>query len=992
MAIATGPIEPILLKKEFTDRVDSRHDFWKRFDTMKQTGSTIITYYGASGVGKTSLLKELEKNIKDYTRKDIAFIHLDFKDKPSTLNILQQMRRELEGYGCNFPLFSTGEFYHFLKTGQKTEIDIAKIESAMDKNKWLSQVKKHWNKPIVIIDFFVPGASAVATGISIIGKALIDYWEEKNISDDKHKKIKERLDAARSDETNPYGVYELLPELFAQDVNDWLTSSKSEKNYLVIFLDTYEALTNEESATAGQLNAEAWLRSETGNPTGIMFLLENTLWVISGRNKLRWDGRLADELEQHKLEPLAQYDANKFLETAEVATQESRDYIYNLTKGLPFFLDICVDVYAQYKRDHNGAEPDNSIFGKKREDVVKRLLQYMDDGTCDMIKFLCGLGKWTDKIAFEIGTKTFNFSQTTYDRVKKFSFIQHKDFAIEDMRVENFSDTVFYFDRNIQSILLPSCAENVIEKTFTVADEYFSKVLKELKVGGKYLFNLEYWAKLTAQFAKSPDDLHKHYKENFELKLEQLIKKNCWFDIAENILKIFVDQFDDDAGKFKDFQNSIAFAYFERDFGDLKKLQGFYQDSLKYHNSAYEKFSRFLDEKHEDTVDAMNSLVTDFQFLGRYSEALTLGEKVLELTKNIFDAEHIKTIIAMNNLASTLSYNGRYADALELSEQALELCKKNLGDEHIETINAMNTLAIMLNNVGRYDESLKLQKKVLSLREKLFPFEYFKIIDAMNNLALTLSYSGHYEKAQELQEKVLKWRTENLGDKHSLTVNAINNLSLTLSYAGNYDKARELQEKVRDWRKENLGAEHPYTIAIMNNLATTLGNLGRYEDALKLQNEVLQLRKKILGDEHPKTIDAMNHKANTFINLGRYEEALKLQDEVLKLRINKLGTKHPKTIDARKNLADTYNSLNRHEDALPFQQQIEQFLKKNLGAEHPKTIDAMKNLALTLYNLGRYDEAKSFIQQAKNLIAKVDTADAELVAKVEDSYKTIFNS
>ncbi|MBQ7197638.1 MAG: tetratricopeptide repeat protein [Selenomonadaceae bacterium] len=772
MAIKIGRKQVVSAKKEFTDRDEPRKDFWKRFYTMKSDGSTIITYYGTGGVGKTSLMKKLQENIEGFSEgQDIAFVRVDFKDKLTTLELLQTiMRPQLEEYGCNFPLFSTGEFSYFLKTGQKSKHDAKEIESTIDKNKWLSQVKKNWAKPAAIIDFFLPGVNAVATGISIIGNALIKYWEDEKILDDEHREIKARLDELQSDKTNPYEVYELLPELFAQDVKDWLKSDKTEKNYLVVFLDTYEALTNEESALARQLNAESWLRSETGNPTGIIFLLENTLWVISGRNKLHWDGLLADELEQHKLEPLAQHDADRFLQTAGVVNQELRDYIYNLTQGLPFFLELCVELYVTHKRDHNGADPDKSDFGKKREDVVERFFQYMDDGTRDMIKFLCGLGTWTDKLAFEIGTKTFNFSQTTYERIKELSFIiREDDFQINDMRVENFSTTIFSLDRTVQKILFPSCAKIVIEKTFTVADEYFSKVLDESEVDGEYLFNLKYWAKLTARLATSPDDLRKHYEKNFSVELTLLNTIVSWFDIVENILKIFVEEFIDKESRFKDFQDSVAFAYFEREFGDLKNSQGLYQDAYNYHNDAYEKFFRLLGEEHEDTLNAMKTLATDLNNLGRYDEALTWNEKVFALTKNKFGEDDDKTITAMGSLADTLNNLGRYDEALKIQEQIVSWCEKNFDKNDENSLNkdayllAMNALAGTLGNLGRYDEASELQEKIIELIEDEDSLDS-TIIAVINDRAVTLSDFGRYEEALELKEEVLDWNKKIISD------------------------------------------------------------------------------------------------------------------------------------------------------------------------------------------------------------------------------------
>ena len=193
------------------------------------------------------------------------------------------------------------------------------------------------------------------------------------------------------------------------------TGKKNDKNYLVVFLDTYEALVNEAVAAPIQRDRDAWLRSETGDPTGIIFLIPNTLWVIAGRNKLRWGGEIAAELDQHLITALSHDDSNYFLEKAGIATEQLRDDIYHLTKGLPIFLDVCIDVYAQYKQ-RNVVEPDISIFGNKREEIVDRLVKYMDDGTQDMIKFLCGLGEWTDKIAFELGIKIFNLITQEFPR------------------------------------------------------------------------------------------------------------------------------------------------------------------------------------------------------------------------------------------------------------------------------------------------------------------------------------------------------------------------------------------------------------------------------------------------------------------------------------------------------------------------------------------------------------------------------------------------
>lgn len=343
---------------------------------------------------------------------------------------------------------------------------------------------------------------------------------------------------------------------------------------------------------------------------------------------MRWEGDLAAELDQHLITALSQADSNYFLTKAGIVTQNLRDEIYHLTKGLPIFLDVCVDVYTEYKQ-RNVVEPDISIFGKRREEIIERLLKYMDDGTQDMIKFLCGLGRWTDKLAFELGTKIFNFSQTTYKKIKNFSFIQSEDFIIDDMRVENFSTPLFSFDRSIQSILFPTCDKMIIDKTKAIADKYFSELLDDdtFELEGEFLFCLDYWARLTVRLAETPEELRERYEENFEVHVTGFGEILAWYDIAENILKIFMDEFTEDTGKFNDSQESVAFAYLEGELGSLKQEQGLYQKAFDYHQNSYERFLRLLGEKHPDTCQAMNVLANTLGDLVRYDEALTLQEK-----------------------------------------------------------------------------------------------------------------------------------------------------------------------------------------------------------------------------------------------------------------------------------------------------------------------------------------------------------------------------
>ncbi|MBR1646707.1 MAG: tetratricopeptide repeat-containing protein, partial [Selenomonadaceae bacterium] len=516
-------------------------------------------------------------------------------------------------------------------------------------------------------------------------------------------------------------------------MTDWMNATG---NKLVVILDNYESLTGATTlATTEQLKRDLWLRGDEG----LIFMMPDTLWTIAGRNKLRWDGELADELEQHLITALSPDDSNWFLEKAGVVDENLRDGLVKLTGGYPIFLDLCVDVYTEYKRQHDNAEPTIDEFGSKREEVVGRIFRYLDaagdDAAKDMLEFLCVLNVWTDEFAVDIGgTALHNFSRNTYKRVKNFSFIQS-----ERVENENLDLTIFRFDKTIQNLLISTCDEKLIADVTSAVDEHFNNFFTGKKTfDAKEIFYLKLWANFIVRFDDDADKISEHYKATLNYYVDALTDYAV-FDAAEEILQLFMNKIES-----LDATDTAAYAYFEQKLSWLKRAQGNYDESRKLANSAYEKYCRLLGDEHPDTLSAMNNLAFSLSKLGRYDETLTLQEQVSSLRKKILGDEHPDTLSAMNNLAVSLSNLGRYDEALTLREQVLELRKKILGDEHPDTLFAMKILSGSLSNLGRYDEAFALREQVLALYKKTLGDEHPYTLSAMKILSGSLSDLGRY--------------------------------------------------------------------------------------------------------------------------------------------------------------------------------------------------------------------------------------------------------
>ena len=847
-------------RREFIGRNEELKFFWNNYKKVSEKNIIkVLSYYGTGGVGKTRLLNKLMQELDRRNRLlqnkiSCNYIYYDFDNNFDMRAILQTLKTQLSAYGCEFPLFDTGDFLYALKIG-KSDINPPKAKSLIDKSQYLCKIKPHFDKIGGGLDaiFSGVGLRALPEVINFIDRYLAEYLENNKILDDVHKEIKSQL-FNRRQAPNPNELYEYLPVLFAQDVRDWIEATGSN---LVVFLDSYEVLVNEVNA---QRKRDLWLRNASGGIDGIIFLIPNTLWVIAGRSKLRWGAEFDYDLEQHLMKPFNHDEADTFLQKTGVDNIGLRNEIIELTKGLPIFLNFCADTYDEYMRNHESI-PDIAQFKSKRQDVFDELVKYMSAEIQDMIKFLCVLNMWTDNIAKEIGKNAMsNFSGTIYEQTKNFSFIQNKL-----IQKDEFDVNLFTFDRTVQSILFPNCDEFIRTKTLDAANKYFADTLKHLdNVDDKFCFLLNMWSKLLVRLASDDTDLKCQYETHVKNNVQMLID-SAKFSVAENIINLFFDKISN---------NDLNYAYFERELSLVKNAQGKYKEAYDYINASNDKYINVLGQQAVQTID-------------------TIYQKS-------------KVLIKL----------GRYNDALDLLEQVFNFRLEHLGSNSPEMLDVMSTTAATLNYLGEYKDALKLQKKVLVKRQKLLGEEHLDTISAMNNLAFTLNALGEYDEARKYQVSVLELRKKILGELHPDTIRAKNNFASTLYNVGYYEEARRLKEEVLNQQINILGSKHPDTMATMQSLANTLNALKRYEDAFNLQNRVFNLCKEIFGLKHPNTIKVMSNIASTYTYMKNYDEALKLQEKVLSLRQDIFEEVHPDCISSMYQIAKTLHKLKRNDESL----------------------------------------------------------------------------
>lgn len=401
MKFILDDLEQPKAERIFVDRVEPRQAFWQAFSAAQQglKEPLVLHYYGVGGMGKTSLHSQLEKELRERC-PGAKYVELDFDfvERRESYRVIGLLKKKLsQAYNFQFPLFDVACYTFLCRIGE--DGDQTEIQSFVGGSQVLN---------------FLCDAASMIPGTSMISGILKLVDEGVAVARNLFSNKKQLL---RSFET--MDIRQLRDQLPAYFASDLRANLKKEKQPFVIFLDTYEKLVNEFSGVGEPLQNDLWLRG----PQGLIPRLPNTLWVMGGREKLKWPeldapGTWDNVLHQYLLGALADSDAQEFLQSAGVEDETVRKRICALSDGLPVSLDLYLE---QYLRE--GTVSDTMPFA-----LHERVVRYMSDEEKTACYLLAALGQWTQEEALAFAKRAgVALSPTLLERLCGFSFILTQD-------------------------------------------------------------------------------------------------------------------------------------------------------------------------------------------------------------------------------------------------------------------------------------------------------------------------------------------------------------------------------------------------------------------------------------------------------------------------------------------------------------------------------------------------------------------------------------
>ena len=923
-----APVKKVMAVRKFTDRDEPRAAFNRVFeDAQRHTDEfNVISYYGIGGFGKTRLINELSKQLDKYNADNedlnkIAHVTYDFSRGTEKMFVLEKLRNLLKKQGLSFPYSDALDAAYNIKCGNPV-YKTASEKDLLD------------NPMISIVADFIPGAkgllSSIKTGKTIVEESTKYYKKIEKLWNVNKQNLDKELKAIGSLEINE--LEDKASYYFAQDmIHNTESVSDEFRLPVVIFLDTYEELVNSYKAADFASAYDIWLRDD------IIKTIPGVMWVIGGREKLKWDEE--DDfwngvIEEHELGDLTKTDSFDFLRTAGIPEELLED-IYGVTGGTPLFLDLNVTTY--YELLAAGKTITKESFGSSKEQVIERFLRYMNPDDQYIAKLLAVLENWSDEEAEIIGKATLPvFYKDAYK-----AFIEHT-IIIKD------NDQRYYMHQQVQKVILEAAKANNPEMVNQI---YTEKI--------KYLMSLD-----TAG-----------------------MNINERFTVADKIVSVFeTAEFDNKTYAEMYRASSPLFATFYKE-GIYSKFHDIYRRltatlDLNYYSSYFIYYNyRLACENYANAKNAVEQNYKGLSAIRSASLALTFFPQLNSSGKQM---------LACRNVEAQLLFNlGKLEEAKNIFEESYrEACEK-LGNDSYEALRRLNNTGMIYDQMQDYERGLKIYTEVYNTACKTFGPENPYTLKTLNNIAIDNYNLKNYDAALENHTKSYQLKEKTLGSKNRATLVSLQGMAKAEAARGNYKRAIELYEKVYE---DSEGVYEGNDYSFMISMAYAYKNDGDRDKAMSTLYDLQNIYRNYYGESHiltaginklineltssealeqirkterPRITESATlfDKAQHYEALGDLETAAscyKQHYEMLNAADILAGETSEETMETAALLGACYFWLEKFSDALYYHKQYYEHYLKTDGFASSKTVFGLANICNCLEYGGKYAELEKY--------------------------------
>ena len=886
--------------KTFVDRENFQEAFFQAINRKPEEKYKVLVYYGVGGIGKTALRKQLELKLKERLPKAIsASLNLDtshFRQQDAALASLHQSLKNQ--YKIQFPTYEIAYSLYWCKVHPDSAKNVEEIPFMQDGSIISEIISALGDMPVV-------GVAPKIAKVILKGHSTFKTWWTTS-GEETLKKL---------EYMEPKEIEEQLPMFWASDISDYL---KQNNKAAVFFVDTYEALWEINRTTGYYVERDAWVRELVLQ----LPLPENVLWVICGREHLRWnevDPDWKNYMDQHLVGDLADSDAKYLLQMRGITNTELQEAIVQASAGVPFYLDLAIESYERISNIRQ--EPLPADFSGTHNDILERFLRYLDRSEKTALEVLSATRFWNRNI-FDLLLTNFDtgFPREKFSELMSFSFINEEDSESDELKYTMHQ----LMRKNLQELQ----NKKDCHKKHKCLFEHYSKLLPAegtIGITGDHKIALHEAFYHGQIFMEAADFGNWFYKAS-----------QAFTDQAQYVLLIpFCKEF-------------LAFT------------------------------EEVLGQNHPAVAGTKNLLIILYIALGKYDEAEPLCISALKKSEAVVGGNDPSVAVSVSNMAMLHMLQGKYGAAEHLIPSTLKISKEVLSqNQPVFAAYLMIVPALIYYEQGKLDKAEPLAISALKMTKDALGEDNRLVALSQNTLAMIYLEQNKYDEAERLAVSALEISKKLLGQNHPEFALSQYILTVTYKEQEKYDQAEPHAISALKIAKEVLGENHPFVIICLGMLADLYLDQGKYDEAERHLLHAMKISEEALGHLNPViAVNLHQSMAILCITQGKYDEAERLLRDDLKTIKEVFGQNYHLIAQLLSLLARLYYDQGKYDESEHFLLRSLKVDKKYRGGNHPNVALSLAKLAQVYETQEKYDKAKRFLFSALKVSGKVQGGDS----------------
>lgn len=360
-------------QKEFVDRTEIRGKVVEACSCMENNPKTyfrVIDIYGIGGIGKSRLISELKSELKNRLptgESKLVAVSFEIEGRQQVLHNLIQIRRAFKD-SCT--VFDYALMSYWDKAGCIEKLD----------NEFMYQIRVNFLAGLA--DTLASLGSNIFPNLPAV-PSINDIFEYIGILIQKGHQFSLRNQLKNISQLDTQELIEKMPQYLGYDI-ERLTGKTP--GALVFLCDSYQQ-------SVPYNESKEWLMD-------LIAVIHRGLFIITGREKLRWDDPQKDILPYHLQsfpEDVARAHLIKYIPRA---SAEIVNEILLSSQCVPLFVDMAIDVY---RREEDTSKLADLTYFKNRDQLTQRFIYHLPEKWHSILLALSVVGIFNRDIFLYLG-------------------------------------------------------------------------------------------------------------------------------------------------------------------------------------------------------------------------------------------------------------------------------------------------------------------------------------------------------------------------------------------------------------------------------------------------------------------------------------------------------------------------------------------------------------------------------------------------------------